>query len=78
MVVYEIENMETHESGYVQAPTELDMICGLKEKGFTQPTGFEFLAGYNAKGEEVSAMEALFPPVARLKHLNEQSNKIKE
>jgi hypothetical protein len=72
MIVYEIENMKTHESVYVQASCELDMICGLKEKGFTEIPGF-FLAGYNAKGEEVSAMEAIFPPLRYLKHLNSES-----
>ena len=71
MVIYEIENMATNEVGYVQAPTELDMICGLKDKGFEQPAGFEFLAGQNSKGEEVSAMRATFMPVARLKHVSE-------
>jgi len=71
MIVYEIENMVTHESGYVTAPTELDMICGLKDKGFTEVPGL-FLAGHNSKGEEVSAMDATFPPVARLKHLKDQ------
>ncbi len=71
MVVYEIENMETHETGYVQAPTELDMICGLKDKGFTEVPNM-FLAGRNSKGEEVSAMEARFLSVVHLKHLNQQ------
>ena len=71
MIVYEIENMETHETGYVEAPTELDMICGLKDKGFTEVPGL-FLAGFNSKGEEVSAMEATFPPVARLRHIQTQ------
>ena len=70
MIIYEIENMETHEKGYVQAPTELDMICGLKDKGFTEVPDL-FLAGHNAAGQEVSAMEATFRPVTRLKHLKE-------
>jgi hypothetical protein len=72
MIVYEIENMETNEMGYVQAPTEQDMISRLKEKGFEQVSGFDFLAGHNAKGDEVSAMEATFPPVARLRPLKDQ------
>ena len=71
MIVYEIENMQTHETGYVQAPTKLDMICGLKEKGFTEIPGM-FLAGLNSKGEEVSAMDASFPSVIHLKHLKDQ------
>jgi hypothetical protein len=71
MIIYEIENMETHASGYVSAPTEQEMIAGLKEKGFTEVPGL-FLAGHNAKGEEVSAMEATFMPLGRLRHLNEQ------
>jgi hypothetical protein len=72
MIVYEIENMETNEIGYVQAPTELDMICGLIQKGFNEVAGSNFLAGLNSKDEEVSAMKAAFPPVARLKHITEQ------
>ena len=71
MIVYEIENMETHEIGYVQASTEKEMIAGLREKGFTEVPGM-FLAGFNAKGEEVSAMAATFPPIGRLKHIARQ------
>lgn len=72
MVIYEIENMETHETGYVQAATERDMICGLKDRGFKQIAGLDFLAGHNSKGEEISAMPHNFAPVTRLRHINQQ------
>jgi hypothetical protein len=68
MIIYEIEDMETNESVYVQAPTEQAMKDGLKEKGFTDVQGM-FFAGRTAEGHEVSAMEAEFPGLSHLKPL---------
>ena len=65
MIVYEIENMETHEKAYVQCASEQFMISELKHKGFTEIPGM-FLAAYNDKGEEIIAMETKLPHVSSL------------
>jgi len=66
MVIYEIENMETHEKVYVQCEYENLMISELKTKGFTEIPGM-FLGAHNDKGEEISAMKATFAHVSSLK-----------
>ena len=70
MIVYEIENMETREEVYVSSHTEADMKIKLKEKGFVD-VGEMFLAGHNAKGHEIIAMEARFMPIGHLKHVTD-------
>ena len=66
MIVYKIENMETHEVVYVQAASSQEMVGILKKKGFNEIPG-KSLATHNKKCEEISAMAADFAHVSYLK-----------